>query len=137
MAGQNWTASCGLIRAMWGALRRWRCSTSMPNWSLPALRPSSGTRASRRICARVARAVSAPAAGAVGGRLAGGWVDAGQQVGPGGGQVEHDVLVDLAGVEAFADRLGGPQAELGVPQRAVGVGVPRVGQGREVPEHVQ
>jgi hypothetical protein len=33
--------------------------------------------------------------------------------------------------------LGGPQAEPVVPQRAVGVGVPRVGQGREVPEHVE
>src|SRR5690348_15845713 len=57
------------------------------------------------------RAVDIDPGRAVGGRLAGGWVDTGQQVGPGGGQVEHDVLVGLAGVEALLDRLGGPQAE--------------------------
>jgi hypothetical protein len=61
----------------------------------------------------------------------------GQQAGLAVGQVEDLVLVDLALVQAFLDCLGGPQAELGVPQRAVGVGVPRVGEGREVPEHVQ
>src|SRR6476660_3803165 len=83
------------------------------------------------------RAVDIDTNRAVGGRLAGGWVETGQQVGPGGGQVEHDVLVDLAGVEAFLNRLGGPQAELGVPQRAVGVGVPGVFEGREVAEHIQ
>ena len=53
-----------------------------------------------------------------GGGLAGGRVDPGEQAGPGGGQVEHDVLVDLAGVQSFTDRLGGPQAQLRVPQRA-------------------
>src|SRR5262249_22756643 len=60
---------------------------------------------------------------AVRGGLAGSRVDPGQQVGPGGGQVEHDVLVDLARVEPFPDRLRRPQAELGVPERAVGLGV--------------
>src|SRR5438552_18905369 len=82
------------------------------------------------------RAVDVDSGRAVGGGLAGGWVDAGEQVGPGGGQVEHDVLVDLAGVEAFLDRLGGPRAELGVPQRAVGVGVTGGFAGREVAERV-
>src|SRR5713226_3498097 len=83
------------------------------------------------------RAVDVDAGRAVGGGLAGGRVDPGQQVGPGVGQVEDLVLVDLAGVQSFADRLGGPQAELGVPQRAVGVGVPGGGEGGEVSEHVQ
>ncbi len=38
---------------------------------------------------------------------------------------------------ALLDGLLGPQAELGVPQRAVGLGVARVALGREVAEHVQ
>src|SRR5690349_10633819 len=59
------------------------------------------------------RAVDVDPDRAVGGGLAGGGVDASQQVGPLIGQVEHDVLVDLAGVESFLDRFGGPQAELG------------------------
>src|SRR5579859_1926998 len=49
---------------------------------------------------------------AVRGGLASGRVDAGEQVGPGGGQVKHDILVDLPRVEPFGDRLGGPQAQL-------------------------
>src|SRR6185503_20844053 len=83
------------------------------------------------------RAVDVDADRAVRGGLAGGRIDPGEQVGPGGGQVEDLVLVDLAGVEPCGGRLGGPQAQLRVPQRAVGVGVPRVGQGREVTEYVQ
>ena len=69
--------------------------------------------------------------------LQGGRVAAGQQVGPGGREIEHLDLVDLTGVEAFLDRLWCPQAELRVPQRAVGVGVPGVRERREVPEHVE
>src|SRR5882724_5343599 len=42
------------------------------------------------------RAVDVDAGRAVGGGLAGGRVDPGEQVGPGGGQVEDLVLVDLA-----------------------------------------
>src|SRR6266568_1596167 len=61
------------------------------------------------------RAVDVDADRAVGGGLAGGRVDAGEQVGPGGGQVEHHVLVDLAGVQSFADRLGGPQGPAARP----------------------
>ena len=53
-------------------------------------------------------------------------VDAGQQVGPGGREVEHLDLVDLARIQSCLDRLVGPQAELRVPQRAVGVGMPGV-----------
>src|SRR5437879_7460649 len=74
---------------------------------------------------------------AIGSRLTGGRIDAGQQVGPGGRQVEHLVLVDLALVQALLDRLFGPQPELRVPQRAVGVGVPRAGERGEVTEDVQ
>src|SRR5260370_39225291 len=50
---------------------------------------------------------------------------AGEQVGPGCGQVEDHVLVDLALVEALVDRLLSPLAELRVPQRAVGLCVTR------------
>src|SRR5689334_2379436 len=51
------------------------------------------------------RAVDVDAGGAVRRGLAGGGVNARQQVGPSGGQVEHLVLVDLALVETFLDRL--------------------------------
>jgi len=83
------------------------------------------------------RAVDVDAVSAVRGGLTGGRVDTGQQVVPGGGQVEHDVLVDLPLVQPCGDRLGGPQAQLRVPQRAIGVGVPGIGQGREVTEHLE
>ena len=48
-------------------------------------------------------------------------IDTGQKVGPGSGQIEDLVLIELPLVEAKLDRLGSPQAELGVPQRAVGL----------------
>src|SRR5262249_56863278 len=75
--------------------------------------------------------------GGVGGGRGGGRVGPGEQVGAGGGQVEDDVLVDLAGVQPCLDRRGGPQAELGVPQRAVGLRVPGVFEGGEVTEDVE
>src|SRR5207247_8436723 len=61
------------------------------------------------------RTVDVDAGGAVRSGLTGGRVNARQQVGPGGRQVEDDVLIDLALVESRAHRLGGPQAELRVP----------------------
>src|SRR5919204_782881 len=70
-------------------------------------------------------------------RLTGGRVDARHQVGPGGGQIEDNVLIDLPLVETLAHRLGGPQAKLRVPQWAVGVGMAGVSQGREITEHVE
>src|SRR5262249_39564652 len=82
------------------------------------------------------QSVLGPAA-AGGGGGAGGGVEPGERVGPGGRQVEHDVLVDLASVEPCLDRFGRPQAELGVPQRAVGLGVAGIFQGGEVAEDVQ
>jgi len=60
-----------------------------------------------------------------------------QQVGPGGRQVEDDDLIDLPRVEPRVDGLLGPLAELRVPQRAVRLGMPGVGQGREITEHVK
>jgi NAD(P)-dependent dehydrogenase (short-subunit alcohol dehydrogenase family) len=69
--------------------------------------------------------------------LAGGWVDTGQQVGTAGGQVQDRVLVDLSLVEPLLNCLRSPKAELRVPQRTVGVGVTGIGQGGEVPEHVE
>src|SRR5262249_57134652 len=74
---------------------------------------------------------------AVRGGLAGSRVDPGQQVGPGGGQVEHDVLVDLARVEPFPDPLRPPQAELGGPERAVGLGVAGMFSGGEGTQDVE
>jgi hypothetical protein len=53
------------------------------------------------------------------------------------GEVEHLHLVDLALVQSLPDGLVGPQAELGVPQRAVGLRVTWVSEGREVAEHVE
>ncbi|MFL5586483.1 MAG: hypothetical protein ACJ8DI_02355 [Ktedonobacteraceae bacterium] len=64
--------------------------------------------------------------GSVRSGLAGGRVDARQQVGPSGRQVEDDVLIDLPRVESRFHRLVGPQTELRVPQRAVRVGMPGV-----------
>jgi len=46
------------------------------------------------------------------GGVSGGRVDASQQVGPGGCEVEHNVLVDLALVQPVLHRLVGPQTEL-------------------------
>ena len=66
-----------------------------------------------------------------------GRVEARQQVRPGGRQVEDDVLIDLPRVESLVHRLLRPQAELGVPQRAVGVGMPGVAQRGEITEHVE
>src|SRR5690348_5818349 len=64
-------------------------------------------------------------------------VDAGEQVGAGGGEVEDLHLVDLPRVEAFLDRLVRPEAELGVPEWAVGIGVTRIAERREVAEDVE
>ena len=64
-------------------------------------------------------------------------VRSGDQVGPGGGEVEHLYLIDLPLVEAELDRFGRPLPELGVPERTVGIGVPRVAQRGEVAEHVE
>ena len=82
-------------------------------------------------------AVDVDANCAIGRGLAGCRVDAGEQVGAGGGEVEHLHLVDLALVQSLLDGLVGPQAELGVPQGAVGLRVTRVVEGREVAEHVE
>src|SRR6476620_7314916 len=57
--------------------------------------------------------------------LAGRRVNAGEQVGSARGEVEDLVLVDLALVQTFFHGLVRPEAELCVPQRAVGVGVAR------------
>src|SRR5439155_8792854 len=70
-------------------------------------------------------------------RLTGGRVDAGEQVGAGRGEVEDLHLVDLPRVDAFLDRLVGPETELRVPERAVGVGVPGIAQRREIAEDVE
>src|SRR5258708_30361998 len=78
------------------------------------------------------RAVDIDSDGSVGGTSG-----AGEQVGPGCGQDEDHVLVDLALVEALVDRLLSPLAELRVPQRAVGLRVTRVLLSREVAEDVQ
>src|SRR5713226_3187953 len=59
-------------------------------------------------------AVDVDSRGAVGGTAG-----AGDQVGPGGREVEDLHLVDLALVEPFLDRLLRPLAELGIPERAV------------------
>src|SRR6266568_4672152 len=83
------------------------------------------------------RTVDADLLGAVRSGLASSRVDARQQVGTGGRQVEDDDLIDLPRVESGFHRLIGPQAKLRVPQRAVGVGMPGVGQGGEIPEHVE
>ena len=64
-------------------------------------------------------------------------VDTGQQVGTGGSKVEDPHLVDLPLVQPLLDGLLGPQAELCIPQRAVGLRVTRVPLRREVAEHVQ
>src|SRR6516164_1337152 len=53
------------------------------------------------------RAVDDETAGPVGGWLPGGGIEAGQQVGTRGGQVEDHVLVDLASVEPLIDGLLG------------------------------
>src|SRR5260370_37080054 len=62
---------------------------------------------------------------------------AGDQVGASRGEVENDVFIDLPLVEALVDRLLRPLTELGVPERAVCVGVSRVLEGWKVAEHVQ
>ena len=51
------------------------------------------------------RAVDVDPGRAVGGGLAGGGVDAGEQVGPLICEVEDDVFVDLAGVQVCGDHL--------------------------------
>ncbi|TMC87606.1 MAG: hypothetical protein E6J22_17220 [Chloroflexi bacterium] len=66
-----------------------------------------------------------------------GWVEARQQIGPRGRQVEDDDLVDLPRVESLVHRFLRPQAELRIPQRAVRVGMPGVAQGGEIPEHIE
>jgi len=83
------------------------------------------------------RAVDVDSCGAVRSGTTCGRVETRQQVGPGGRQVEDDVLIDLPRVESRLHRLLGPQADLRIPQGAVGVGVPGVGQGGEIPEHVE
>src|ERR1700751_5970301 len=61
------------------------------------------------------RAVDVDPARSVGGGLAGRRIDAGEQVGPAGGQVADLVLVDLALVETFLPGLVRPEAELSIP----------------------
>src|SRR5262245_41667549 len=60
------------------------------------------------------------------GGAVGGTAGAGDQVGPRGGQVEDNNLVDLALVEALLDRLLRPLADLRVPERTVCLGVARI-----------
>src|SRR5258708_498484 len=83
------------------------------------------------------RTVDVDSCGAVRSGCPCGWVEARQQVGPGGRQVKDDDLIDLPRVEPCVDGLLGPQAQLRVPQRAVRLGMPGVGQGGEIPEHVE
>jgi hypothetical protein len=83
------------------------------------------------------RTVDVDSRGAVGSRPTCGRVEARQQIGPGGRQVEDDDLIDLPRVESRGDGLLGPQTELRIPQRAVRLGMPGVGQGGEIPEYVE
>ena len=82
-------------------------------------------------------AVDVDADGAVRSRSAGGRVDPGEQIRAPGREVEDLDLVGLPLVQSLLDRLVGPGAELRVPQRAVGLGVPGVAERREVAEDVE
>src|SRR5260370_29149247 len=83
------------------------------------------------------RTVDVDSYGAVGSSPTCGRVEARHQIGPGGRQVEDDDLIDLPRVKPRVDSLLGPQAELRVPQRAVRVGMPAVGQGGEILEYFE
>src|ERR1700748_2792310 len=77
-------------------------------------------------CVADHRAVDVNSGRTVGLGLPRGGIHARQQVWPRGREVEHLVLVDLPGVQTLLDGLVGPQPQLRVPQRAVGVRVPRI-----------
>jgi hypothetical protein len=82
-------------------------------------------------------AVDVNADRAVGGRLACCGVDSGEQVGVLGGEVEDLDLVDLPLVQSEPDGFVCPEAELGVPEWAVGLCVAGVGESGEVAEDVE
>ncbi len=52
-------------------------------------------------------------------------------------QVEDYVLINLALVVTLGDRLGRPLPELGIPEWAICIRMARVGERREVTEHVE
>src|SRR5258708_6824513 len=90
-----------------------------------------------RVCEPDDRTVDVDSCGAIGSGPTCGRVEARQQIGAGGRQVEDDDLIDLPRVEPRVDGLLRPQAELRVPQWAVRLGMPGVGQGGEIPEHIE
>src|ERR1700736_6289990 len=106
----------------------------LPGWKLRVRDGSGEVGGWSHGCEPDDRAVDVDPLGAVRSGLAGGRVDARQQVRPRGRQVEDDVFIDLPRVESRFHRFVGPQTELRVPQWAVGVGMPGVSQGREIPE---
>src|SRR5437868_6048551 len=75
-------------------------SDYLPGWELRVRDGSSEVGGWSRGCEPDDRAVDVDSRGAVGSGHAGGRIDACQQVGPSGSQVEDDVLIDLPRVES-------------------------------------
>src|SRR5579864_1515808 len=109
----------------------------LPRWELRVRGRSGEVRRGRVVQESDHRAVDVNPIRTVRGWVPGGRVHTGQQVWPRGRQIEDNVLVDLAKVQACRHSLVGPQTELRVPEWAVCLRVTRISQCREVAEDVQ
>src|SRR5690349_6930510 len=92
-------------------------ATWLPGWELRVGDGSGEVGGGSLVSEPDDRTIDVDSCGAVRSGITCGRVEARQQVGSGGRQVEDDDLIDLPRVESLVDGLLGPLAEVRVPQR--------------------